>query len=195
LGAVVTGAVSILALHAVVVGKAPVEWTATDRDRARKLMKDAQSSAMRVMVGLDSGLAHEDREELKKWQHAFHMEVHGSRFTISEDVKRLFREKQIPPFGPEPHQNNWDASMYVNRSLEVAWMILRIFPFLQLRPRDFGQEWASKWELLDEAFRIQSEGLGDLGAPIGHAFIRLMDTKFTFSPDTAFEDRGPDDDH
>ncbi len=194
LGAVVTGAASILALHGVVVGKAPEEWTEKDLDRARRLMKDEQSNAMRVMVGSDSGLADEDREELEKWRDAFHEEVHGSRFTISEDVKRLFREKRFLPFGPEPHQNNWDASMYVNRSLEVAWMILRIFPFLQLRPRDFGQEWASKLELLDEAFRIQSEGLGDLGAPIGHAFIRLMDTKFTFSPDTAFEDGGPDGD-
>jgi hypothetical protein len=195
LGAVVTGAADILALHGVgVVNEELKEWTEKDFERAREQRKDEQRNAMRVMVGSDSGLADEDRKELEKWRDAFHEEVHGSRFTIAADVKRLFIEKRPLPFGPEPHQNNWDASMYVNRSLEVAWMILRVFPFLQLRPRGFGQEWASKWELLDEAFRIQSEGLGDLGAPIGHAVIRFIDTKFPFSPDTASEDRGPDDD-
>ena len=87
-----------------------------------------------------------------------------------------------------------DVSMFLNRSLEVAWMVLRIFPFLQLRPRAFGEGWAAKWELLDEPCRLQSESLGDLGKPIGYAFIRFMDAKFPFSPDTAFEDRGPDGD-
>ena len=194
LGAVVTGAASILGLLGVVEDKEPEAWTKKDLDRARKHRKAAQSHAMKVMVGSDSGLADEDREELEKWRDAFHEEVHGSLFTLMEDVRRLVVEKRLPPLGPEPHQDNWDVSWYLNRSIEVGWMLLRVFPFLQLRPRDFGQEWASKWELLDEAFRIRSEGLGDLGVPVGFAFIRFMDTKFTFNPDTASEGRGPDDD-
>ncbi len=194
LGAVVCGAADILALHGVGVKEELKEWTERDFERARNRRQAEQRNAMKVMVGSESGLSDEDRKELEKWRDSFHEEVHGSRFTIAADVKRLFVEKRLPPFGPEPHENNLDASMYLNRSLEVAWMILRVFPFLQLRPRDFGQEWASKWELLEEAFRIQSEGLGDLGAPIGHAFVKFMDTKFTSSPDSASEDRWPDGD-
>lgn len=194
LGAVVLGAAEILALHGVGVDDRAKKWTEIDYKRVRRRRIAEENTAMKVMVGSDSGLSDDDRRELEKWRDLFHEEVHGSRFTYVEDFRRLVVDRRLPPFGPEPHENVRDVSMFLNRSLEVAWMVLRIFPFLQLRPRAFGEGWVAKWELLDEACRLQSESLGDLGKPIGYAFIRFMDAKFPFSPDTAFEDRGPDGD-
>ena len=130
---------------------------------------------------------------MERLRDLYNEEVHGSRFTYVEDLRRLLVDNRLS-FDPEPHENATDVSMYLNRSLEVAWMILRIFPFLQLRASAFGEEWAEKWKLLNEACRIHSEGLGELGKPIGHAFIRFVDAKFPFSPDTAFYGRGPDAD-
>ncbi len=194
LGAVVLGAIDILALHGVDADDGAKKWTEIDYKRIRRRRIAEEKLAMNLMVGSDSGLSDDDRSELERLRDLYHEEVHGSRFTYVEDLRRIAVHNRLPPFGPEPHKNNMDASMYLNRSLEVPWMVLRIFPFLQLRPRAFGEGWVAKWELLDEACRLMSEGLGDLGKPIGHVFIRFMDARFPFSPDNSFEERRPDGD-
>ena len=72
--------------------------------------------------------------------------------------------------------------MYLNRAVEVGWMLLCVLPFLQVEPRAFGEQWASKWLLLDNGFRLQVKGLAELDKPIGEVFPRLIAAKFNFIP-------------
>ena len=190
LGAVVGGLVSIHELHGYnSTEEQPEKWTDEYRERMRNRQKKVQSGAMKKMVGAQSGLDAGDIDELEKWRDMFHEEVHGSLFTYIEDLRVLFREKRLPSFAPEPHRENFDISMFINRAIEIGWMLLRSMPFLQLEARAFGKEWVEKWQLLDAAFRLQEEGLGELGKPIAYSFIRLMDAKFAFTPDTAYVER------
>jgi len=55
-------------------------------------------------------------------------------------------------------------------------------PYLQLSPNSFGLEWNEKWTLLDEAYSMQVQGFADLGKKIGDVFIRLIKSKFNFTP-------------
>lgn len=164
----------------------------TKEDSAEVHNKKGQKEKARVtrlMIGAESGLPEEVMRWLKVWRDLFHLEVHGSRLTYFEDFRTLFIKKQLPSFAPGPHENNSDLSMYLNRSTEIGWMFHRVFPYLQLKPRSFGEEWASKWELLDHAFCLQVKSLDEMGKPIGKAFIRLIETKFAFTPDTAYRNK------
>jgi len=78
--------------------------------------------------------------------------------------------------------------MYMCREGEVAWMLTRLLPLLQTSARAFGEEWAHRWDVLDESFRYYSEDLGKIGKPIGYAIIELVDRKFPFKPDTCSAD-------
>jgi hypothetical protein len=77
-------------------------------------------------------------------------------------------------------------AMYVNRVAEVAWMVLRTYPLLQLAPGSFGQEWHRKWDILDDSFRVYVGALARLGKKVADAVIALIDSKFDFSPGTTY---------
>jgi hypothetical protein len=63
---------------------------------------------------------------------------------------------------------------------EVAWLLLRLFPYLQAKEAAFDAEWHRRYQILDESFRYAQQGLSRLGKPIGAAFIKLVDEKFSF---------------
>jgi hypothetical protein len=75
----------------------------------------------------------------------------------------------------EPDEAN--DVMYVNRSNETNWMILRLLPYMRRAETPDNAEWTRKWKVLDNSFRQMLESLSSLGKKIGDAFIEMMDTK------------------
>jgi hypothetical protein len=81
--------------------------------------------------------------------------------------------------------------MYMNRACEVAWLITRLFPYLQVEENAFGDKWRARHEILDDSFRHMQLGLSELGKKIGDAFIKFVDTNFAFKkPFHYFEANG-----
>lgn len=70
--------------------------------------------------------------------------------------------------------------MYMNRVVEVAWLLLRLFPYLQAKEAAFDAQWHGRYKILDESFRYAQQALSQLGKSIGDAFIRFVDEKFSF---------------
>lgn len=133
------------------------------------------------MLGSASGLEETHMRELDRWEQCFHEEVHGSRWTFFTELGPWLKGEKGLSFGPEP--NDMAIGMYMNRCNEIGWMFLRTLPYLQLTPRAFGDTWATKWRVLDDSFRVTSEGLGKMEKKIAWAFIALVDRKFDFSPE------------
>jgi len=184
IGAVINGMTDILAIHGVDPtreGTDPITMREYKKIRVRRSQE--QSFAISRMVGKESGLSPSDIREMELLRDMYHDEVHGGLFTFIHDFKTIVVDKRLPSVGPWPHEKNFDASSYMSRATEVGWMVLRSMPYLQLTARAFGDDWAERWKLLDDAFRMQVEGLGQLGKEIGHVVPRIMAAKFPFDPE------------
>lgn len=135
------------------------------------------------MVGRRSGLAPDDVEAIRRVADLHHEEMHGGVFTFINDVSML-SAGQTPSIAPKPHEKHRDIAMYMNRFSETNWILLRSLAGLQLAPSAFGARWERRWSLLDDAFRIQVEGLAEMGKLGAAAFIRMMDSKMVMRPNT-----------
>ncbi|GAB6053407.1 hypothetical protein JCM17960_22270 [Magnetospira thiophila] len=188
LGAIANGEIHVLELLGIDPANPDEQVNRTGKEykKRKENAKKVRTRAMCIMVGKQSGLDEADQAELKLWRDLFHEELHSARFSSAEDSRIIFGEGRRPPFGPEPHEENRDAAMYMNRAVEIGWMLLRTFPFLQVQPRAFGEEWAEKWELLDTAFRMQVTDLAEIGKFIGEVIPRLIEKRFAHSPDTCY---------
>jgi hypothetical protein len=60
------------------------------------------------------------------------------------------------------------ASMFLNRSTESNWMILRLLPYMRKQETVGNEDWAKKWKILDESFRFMTDGLAGLRKKIAH---------------------------
>ncbi len=147
-----------------------------------------ETRVLNIMLRKESGLKSDLQYELTLWEDLFNLEVHGSRFTWAFELKKWLIDKKPLSMGPKPIENA--SSMYMNRVSEIEWLILRTFPFLQLKSHAFGDEWATKWRVLDESFLYMVKNLGDkLGKKIAYAIIALVENKYKFSPENYYIER------
>lgn len=151
---------------------------------ARKRRRAEQQRVHDLMLGGKSGLAPGELAELRSWEKLFHEEVHGSHLTMACEGRDWLAGRARLSIGPTFEEISF--ATYMNRVGEVGWMLLRTLPFLQLRARAFGENWAHKWRVLDESFRFYVEALEALGKPIAGAVVAFLEAKFPFSPDTAY---------
>lgn len=128
-------------------------------------------------MGKDSGLSDDAREDLRSWDELFHSEVHGGFLSLCQEMSVLRMGGDLE-LGPSHVQDAY--TVYINRSAELGWMIVRLLPYLQASPTTFGENWQSRRDVLDDSFRYMVEGLGNLGKRIGHSFVAMMDTNFVF---------------
>ena len=142
---------------------------------------------IRKTIGAESGLGTAAIDELKGWTELFHLEVHGSRLTRATEFRDWITGKFQLPLVPEPRTQA--LAVFVNRFVEVGWMILRVLPLLQLAPNTFESDWEKRWNILDDSFRHDAEGLWRMGKPIEGAIIHMIDVKFAFSPKDAYSRR------
>ena len=80
------------------------------------------------------------------------------------------------PIYPE-YNEDW-ASGYMNVSLFFAWMLVRLLPFLQTRPSEFGAEWREKYEVLDGVSAVAQDGLQAIGKPVGGSIKTFIEQQF-----------------
>lgn len=148
--------------------------------KAKKQQKIQERKILDLFLGEKSGFDKDTIYELNRWEKMFHEEVHGSRFTFTIEGGDWLMGKSPITIGPLP--NTTAIAMYLNRSNEIGWMLLRTLPVLQLKPNALGDEWSSKWHVLDDSFRYSITSFAKMGKKIGHAILKLIDSKFNFNP-------------
>ena len=163
----------------------PQPSTPTGRKKAVRARKDEENRICRLIIGSDSTLPPDAITELKVWDDLFHEEVHGAKFSVFHELD-LMSKGIANRVGPTFYRDAF--SMYMSRSAELGWLIARLFPYLELGERPFGDEWRHKHIVLDDSFRYMVQGLSNSGKKIGEAFITLVDQKFSFGQDLRYFD-------
>jgi hypothetical protein len=133
-----------------------------------------------VIIGKESSLSDETQAELLGWDQMFNFETHRGLFTLFDTLDDALKGK-LDVVGPSPEEKN-DA-VFINRSNELNWMILRLIPCIRRKEIIWSDEWTQKWELLEESFRMMNEGFADLGKKIPLAHLEMIELKFKFGPD------------
>jgi hypothetical protein len=148
--------------------------------RQRRIKEERR--VLDVMLRDRSGLDDSVRKELHVWEDLFNMEVHAALGSLAlEGVSWMQGHNASPPL---LHSGFSQKAMltFTNRACEVAWMILRVLPLLQVTCGQFDADWTETWKILDESFRHMSLGLAAEGKPIGAAIVELLERKFDFNP-------------
>ncbi len=159
-----------------------------DLKRAAKRRENEERRIQKLMIGSDSGLADDHCAELDRWDKMFDQQVHGSRFSYYGESGRWFWQPgEALSLGPRPDETA--SAMYMNRCSEIAWLTLRVLPFLQAPGGRFDSIWRRKWHILDVSFRYGTLELVKMEKKIAAAIIALVDQKYPFSPDTQYEER------
>jgi hypothetical protein len=153
--------------------------TEYNRKIAANRMK-AERKIRSVIIGKESGLSEETKDELLNWDLLFNIETHRGLFTLFTTLDDALKGK-LDVVGPSPEEKN--EAMFVNRSNELNWMILRLIPCIRRKEIIWGDEWAKKWELLEESFRMMNEGFAGLGKKIPLAHLEMIEMKFKFGSD------------
>lgn len=147
----------------------------------KRRTKERQKEKARVtnrMIRKDSGLPGEVIKVLGKWEQLFHEEVHGAQLSLCTELEQWMQGKVLLSIGPTPKKLS--ITMYMNRASEIAWLLLRSLPYLQVEDNAFGDRWQEKHKILDDSFLYMQKGLSGLGKEIGDAFITLVEKKFSF---------------
>ena len=136
-------------------------------------------------MGQKSGLAAATQIELEKWDRLFNWEVHRSLFSYIRAAQHLFVDKDLSfKLGPSP--DDLAAAMFLNRSMELNWIALRLLPYLRRAETPPDEAWNAKWNLLDESFKFMFDGFNELGKKIAPAYYEMLQDKFKFGPGTHF---------
>jgi hypothetical protein len=153
--------------------------TEDNRKIAANRMK-AERKIRSVIIGKESGLSEETQDELLNWDLLFNVETHRGLFTLFTALDDTLKGK-LDVVGPSPDEKN--EAMFVNRSNELNWMILRLIPCIRRNEIIWDSEWPKKWDLLEESFRMMNQGLADLGKKIPSAHLEMIEMKFKFGLD------------
>lgn len=154
-----------------------------DKQEWPKLKKARKLEERRVlgrMIRKDSGLPSEVIEQLSSWEAFFHEEVHGSMLSYTDGFDWM-RGKESLLIGPVP--KTLSMAVYMNRAVEIAWLLTRLLPFLQPVEKAFKPRWQEKLNILDDSFRVAVQGLSEMGRKIADAFMLFIDVKFSFPED------------
>jgi hypothetical protein len=163
------------------------EWTGAKHKKIVENRMNIERENRYKIVGKNSGLKQASQVELARWEQMFNWEAHRGLYTLFQASAKLHKTQEIT-FVAEPDETN--DVMYVNRSNETNWIILRLLPYMRRADTPDNAEWTRKWKVLDESFRQIIESLGRLGKKIAEAFIEMMDSKFKFDPKTHYSDPG-----
>lgn len=188
ISAIIQGLTSFPKLSGISNESNPTE-TISDEEykNVKRRRKAEEHRLLKIMIRKDSGLSENTLDELNHWENMFHDEVHGSRFSMFVEGGRWLKGEGPLPLGPIP--NDRAITLFTNRSWEICWMHLRLLPYIQLGPVAFGDDWARRWGILDDSFRIGMQELSDMGKKFADAVIELVDVKFPFTPETSYIER------
>ena len=149
------------------------DWIAVSRRRQAN-----ERTALAAVVGKDSGLDRDQVRELERWRDIFHQQVHASLHTYADEGWPWVSEGGQLSALPAP--STQAVAMFMNRSTEVCWLLLRTLPLLQLEPAAFGPDWAHQWRLLDSYFGR----MANIDRSVAQAVCQLVATQFVVSPES-----------
>lgn len=126
------------------------------------------------LIGKNSGLSNKVIESIEVWKWLLHKSVHKSFTAIAMQcgqwLKRESRLSLLPIIDDE------QTVFCMNTSCEIAWMLLRTFPLLQISPLGFGNDWEYKWKVLDDSFQKRDMGLArDIPSAIKEFINKKLD--------------------
>lgn len=151
---------------------------------ALKLRKATEFSVREQLTGAKSGLPQETIALLRVWDTLFDAETHGSRLSLADTTAWLKGDAGLPVV---PRYEESALSMFMNRFSEVAWMTHRLIPLIQPGEVMFPVNWAEKWKVLDDSFRIAVVSLTEqLGKPIGAVMATFVEAKLPFNTQSTF---------
>jgi hypothetical protein len=153
--------------------------TENNQKMARHRMK-VEHKIRSLIIGKESGLSEETQAELLGWEQMFNVETHRGLFTLFNTLDESLKGK-LDVVGPSPDEKN--EVVFVNRSNELNWMILRLIPCIRRKEISWTDGWIKKWDLLEESFRMMNEGFADLGKKIPLARWEMIESKFKFGLD------------
>ena len=155
-----------------------------DFKAVKKLRKKTEHAVRRKMIGDESGLSQEARDEITLLNEMYDLETHGARLS---QTLALGWMKGKSALWVVPQFEQAAFAMFMNRYCEVAWMAHRLFPAIQTPGASFPEAWNQKWEVLDDSFARTIESLTkSLGKNIGRAFVEFMHVKFPFTAKSSF---------
>jgi hypothetical protein len=154
----------------------PADVQSKNRFKIEKAIRDK-------LIGKASGLSVESQTELLRWERLFNMEIHRGILSSMRMMDELMKGKG---FKLGPATDDISESMFLNRSLETNWMLHRLLPYMRRKETANDEEWARKWQVLDDSFKFMMDGFVALGKKIGPAFVEVISTKFNFDPTLSF---------
>jgi hypothetical protein len=86
--------------------------------------------------------------------------------------------------GPSP--DDLAASMFLNRSMELNWIALRLLPYMRRPETLLSDDWNTKWNLRDNSFKFMFDGFSELGKTIAPAYYEMLQSKFKFNSSVHF---------
>jgi hypothetical protein len=153
--------------------------TENNKKMASNRMK-AEHKIRSAIIGEQSGLSDETQAELLNWEQMFNFETHRGLFTLFITLEDALKG-ELDVVGPSPDEMG--DPMFINRSNELNWMILRLIPCMRRKEIVWSDEWTKKWDLLEGSFRWMNQGFADLGKKIPTAHSEMIETKFKFGLD------------
>jgi hypothetical protein len=161
------------------------DWTEAQKVQLIKSRQKFESKIREKIMGKRSELPVETQAELARWDHLFNWEVHRSLFSYTRAAQRLFVDRDLSfKLGPSP--DDLAAAMFLNRSMELNWIALRLLPYMRRPDTPPSEDWNAKWSLLDESFKFMFDGFNELGKKIAPAYYEMLQAKFKFDPGTYF---------
>ncbi len=152
--------------------------------QSKKLRKNTSYEACKHMLGDKSGLSQSTIDQLAKWDDLFDMEVHGALLSLGTAKGWMKGESHLPVL---PEYLEITFAMFMNRYCEVAWLIHRLLPLMQVPDGQLNDSWKKKWVILDESFESIIESLTtELNKKIGAAIVEFVKKKYPFTENTSF---------
>jgi hypothetical protein len=163
------------------------DWTETQKAQAIKNRQKIESKVREKTIGKKSGLMTESQTALEKWDRLFNWEVHRAHFSYMRALGRLCVDRDLV-FRLGPSQDDLAAAMFLNRSMELNWIALRLLPYVRRPETPASEDWNAKWRLLDDSFKFMFDGFSELGKKIAPAYYEMLQEKFEFDPETYFSE-------
>jgi hypothetical protein len=163
-------------------------WTKEQYGRVIKNRMTIEGKIVRHLIGAQSGLSQASQDELMQWNRMFNFEAHRGLFTMFRASRKVIDSKKFEMvLGPSPDEVL--ETMYTNICSQVAWMILRLLPYMRRAETPKDAEWDTKWKLLDDSYRMMLDSRAKMGKKIAPAIIELVDKKFVFGPETYYSEK------
>jgi hypothetical protein len=139
--------------------------------------KEEKKAINKMFKGIDES----NLRELSILKKLLNEEVHSSRLSMLFSIYDYSQKNYLGP-----HFDIRTCALYMNRVIEICWMLLRALPFLQPKPGYFNVTWTKKWKLLDESFEFMINSFLKEDQKVALAIKELINKKFSFNPSLSY---------